>query len=43
MKPVTFFLFIAPFLLPSTTIAQQDSIDVFIINQMKQQGLWGYQ
>ena len=41
MRPFIFFLFLTLFLLPLTTIAQQDSIDVFITNQMKQQGIIG--
>jgi len=41
MRPFIFFLFLTLFFLPLTTIAQQDSIDVFISNQMKQQGIIG--
>jgi CubicO group peptidase (beta-lactamase class C family) len=41
MRPFIFFLFLTLFFLPFTTIAQQDSIDVFISNQMKQQGIAG--
>ncbi len=39
MRP--FVLFLTLFFLPSTTIAQQDSIDVFITNRMKEQGIVG--
>lgn len=39
MRP--FILFLALFFLPFTTIAQQDTIDVFISNLMKQQGIIG--
>jgi hypothetical protein len=41
MRPFIFFLLLTLFFLPLTTIAQQDSIDVFITNQMKQQGIIG--
>src|SRR6185295_16500171 len=41
MRPSIFFLFLTLFFLPLTTIAQQDSIDAFIFNQMKQQGIMG--
>ena len=41
MRPFIYFLFITHFFLPLTTIAQRDSIDVFINNQMKQQGIIG--
>lgn len=41
MRPFIFFLFLTLFFLPLATIAQQDSIDVFITNQMKQQGIIG--
>src|SRR6185295_2755661 len=41
MRPSIFFLFLTLFFLPLTTIAQQDSIDAFIFNQMKQQGIVG--
>jgi CubicO group peptidase (beta-lactamase class C family) len=41
MRPFIFFLFLTLFFLPLITIAQQDSIDVFITNQMKQQGIIG--
>lgn len=41
MRPLFFFLFLTLSFLPLTTIAQQDSIDVFISNQMKQQGIIG--
>jgi len=39
MRP--FVLFLTLFFLPFVTIAQQDSIDVFITNQMKKQGIMG--
>lgn len=41
MRPFIIFLFLTLFFIPLTTIAQQDSIDVFISNQMKQQGIIG--
>ena len=41
MRSFIFFLFLILFFLPLTTIAQQDSIDVFISGQMKQQGIIG--
>jgi len=41
MRPFIFFLFLILFFLPLSTIAQQDSIDVFISSQMKQQGIIG--
>src|SRR6185295_3553768 len=41
MRPSIFFLFLTLFFLSLATIAQQDSIDVFITNQMKQQGIIG--
>src|SRR5258705_2993793 len=41
MRPFIFFLFLTPSLLPLSTIAQQDSIDVFITNQMKKHGVTG--
>jgi CubicO group peptidase (beta-lactamase class C family) len=41
MRQFIFFLFLTFFFLQLTTIAQQDSIDVFISNQMKQQGIMG--
>ena len=41
MRQFIFFLFLTLFFLPLATIAQQDSIDVFIITQMKQQGIVG--
>src|SRR3954469_22519304 len=41
MRPFIFFLFLTLFFLPFATTAQQDSIDVFITNQMKQQGIIG--
>ncbi|SDG21573.1 serine hydrolase domain-containing protein [Chitinophaga filiformis] len=39
MRP--FILFLTCFLLPVASIAQQDTIDVFIASQMKQQGIVG--
>jgi len=41
MRRFIFFLFTSLLLLPLSTTAQQDSIDVFIANQMKQQGIIG--
>jgi len=41
MRPFHFLLYLTLFLLPLTTIAQQDSIDVFIANKMTQQGIVG--
>src|SRR5687767_1354556 len=41
MRPFIFFLFRTLFFLPLPAIAQQDSIDIFISNQMKQQGIIG--
>lgn len=41
MRPFILFLFLTLFFLPFATIAQHDSIDVFITNQMKQQGIIG--
>jgi CubicO group peptidase (beta-lactamase class C family) len=41
MRPSIFFLFLTLSLLPLTIVAQQDSIDVFIANQMEQQGIIG--
>jgi CubicO group peptidase (beta-lactamase class C family) len=41
MRPFIVFLFITLFFSPLITIAQQDNIDVFISNQMKQQGIIG--
>ncbi|MEO5891136.1 MAG: serine hydrolase domain-containing protein [Ferruginibacter sp.] len=41
MRPFILFLFLTLFFLPFATTAQQDSIDVFIINQMSQQGITG--
>src|SRR5882672_6371897 len=41
MRHFCLFLFSTLFLLPSIAIAQQDSIDVFITSQMKQQGIIG--
>lgn len=41
MKKLTLILALILFFLPFLTTAQQDSIDVFIANQMKQQGIAG--
>jgi len=41
MRPSILFLFLALFFSPVATTAQQDSIDVFISNQMNQQGITG--
>ncbi len=41
MKQFIFILFLAAISLPVSVIAQQDSIDVFITHQMKQQGIMG--
>jgi CubicO group peptidase (beta-lactamase class C family) len=41
MRSFIFLLFLTSFVLPLTTSAQQDAIDVFITNQMKQQGIVG--
>ncbi len=43
IRLVVFFLSLILSFLSFATIAQQDSIDVFIANQMKQQGLLDYQ
>lgn len=41
MKQFIFILFLTAIFFPISVIAQQDSIDVFITNQMKQQGIMG--
>ncbi|HTE34730.1 MAG TPA: serine hydrolase domain-containing protein, partial [Chryseolinea sp.] len=41
MRTFIISLFLTLFLLPLVTVAQQDSIDIFIGNEMKQQGIVG--
>src|ERR1700743_2985452 len=41
MRQFIFILFLTAIFSPISVIAQQDSIDVFITNQMKQQGIMG--
>jgi CubicO group peptidase (beta-lactamase class C family) len=41
MKPLIFTLYLALFFSPFTTVAQEDNIDVFLNNQIQQQGIIG--
>jgi hypothetical protein len=41
MKQLFVILFLAAFTISIEVIAQQDSIDIFISNQMRQQGISG--